>query len=204
MARYTGPVTKKARAFGDTIFGYDKYFERRKYPPGQHGLSKKRKARSDYANQLAEKQKAKYTYGILERQFRRIFHNATRRHGVTGEVLLQLLEARLDNTVFRLGIAPTRRGARQLVSHRHITVNGRVVNIPSYTLKPGDVVAVRSRSKGMEVITTHAGAKTNDPRRYPWLEWNPDKMEGVFLTFPQRDQIPEKINEQLIVELYSK
>ncbi len=204
MARYTGPVTKKARAFGDPIFGYDKYFERRKYPPGQHGLSKKRKARSDYANQLAEKQKAKYTYGILERQFRRIFHNATRRHGVTGEVLLQLLEARLDNTVFRLGIAPTRRGARQLVSHRHITVNGRVVNIPSYTLKPGDVVAVRSRSRGMEVITTHVGAKTNDPRRYPWLEWNPDKMEGIFLTYPQRDQIPEKINEQLIVELYSK
>ncbi len=204
MARYTGPVTKKARAFGDPIFGYDKSFERRKYPPGQHGLSKRRKARSDYALQLAEKQKAKYTYGILERQFRRIFHNATRRHGVTGEVLLQLLEARLDNTVFRLGIAPTRRGARQLVSHRHITVNGHVVNVPSYTLKPGDVVAVRSRSKGLDVITTHAGAKTSDVRRYPWLEWNPDKMEGIFLTFPQRDQIPEKINEQLIVELYSK
>jgi small subunit ribosomal protein S4 len=204
MARYTGPVTKKARAFGDPIFGYDKSFERRKYPPGQHGLSKRRKARSDYALQLAEKQKAKYTYGILERQFRRIFHNATRRHGVTGEVLLQLLEARLDNTVFRLGIAPTRRGARQLVSHRHITVNGHVVNIPSYTLKPGDVVAVRSRSKGLDVITTHVGAKTSDVRRYPWLEWNPDKMEGIFLTFPQRDQIPEKINEQLIVELYSK
>ncbi|MCS7037767.1 MAG: 30S ribosomal protein S4 [Saprospiraceae bacterium] len=204
MARYTGPITKKARAFGDPIFGYDKSFERRKYPPGQHGLSKRRKARSDYALQLAEKQKAKYTYGILERQFRRIFHNATRRHGVTGEVLLQLLEARLDNTVYRLGIAPTRRGARQLVSHRHITVNGRVVNVPSYTLKPGDVVAVRSRSKGLDVITTHAGAKTSDVRRYPWLEWNPDKMEGVFLTLPQRDQIPEKINEQLIVELYSK
>lgn len=204
MARYTGPVTKKARAFGDPIFGYDKSFERRKYPPGQHGLSKRRKARSDYALQLAEKQKAKYTYGILERQFRRIFHNATRRHGVTGEVLLQLLEARLDNTVFRLGIAPTRRGARQLVSHRHITVNGHVVNVPSYTLKPGDVVAVRSRSKGLDVITTHVGAKTSDVRRYPWLEWNPDKMEGIFLTFPQRDQIPEKINEQLIVELYSK
>lgn len=204
MARYTGPVTKKARAFGDPIFGYDKSFERRKYPPGQHGLSKRRKARSDYALQLAEKQKAKYTYGILERQFRRIFYNATRRHGVTGEILLQLLEARLDNTVFRLGIAPTRRGARQLVSHRHITVNGHVVNVPSYTLKPGDVVAVRSRSKGLDVITTHAGAKTSDVRRYPWLEWNPDKMEGIFLTFPQRDQIPEKINEQLIVELYSK
>ncbi len=204
MARYTGPITKKARAFGEPIFGYDKYFERRKNPPGQHGPNKRRKARSDYALQLAEKQKAKYTYGVLERQFRRIFHNATRRHGVTGEVLLQLLEARLDNTVFRLGIAPTRRSARQLVSHRHITVNGRVVNIPSYTLKPGDVVAVRSRSKNLETITTHVGAKTSDARRFPWLEWNPDKMEGIFLTFPQRDQIPEKINEQLIVELYSK
>lgn len=204
MARYTGPTTKKSRSFGESIFGYDKYFERRKYPPGQHGQSKKRKTKSDYSVQLSEKQKAKYTYGVLERQFRRTFHNATRRHGVTGEVLLQLLEARLDNTVFRLGISPTRRGARQLVGHRHVTVNGKVVNIPSYSLKPGDVVAVRTKSKNMEIVTMHAGSKTNDVRKFGWLEWNPDKMQGTFLTYPQRDQIPEKINEQLIVELYSK
>jgi small subunit ribosomal protein S4 len=204
MARYTGPTTKKARAFGDPIFGFDKYFERRKYPPGQHGQTRKKKAGSDYARQLSEKQKAKYTYGVLERQFRRTFHEATRKHGVTGEVLLQLLEARLDNTVFRLGIAPTRRGARQLVGHRHVTVNGNVVNIPSYSLKPGDVVAVRGKSKALEIVTTHVGAKTNNVRQFGWLEWNPDKMQGIFLTYPQRDQIPEKINEQLIVELYSK
>lgn len=204
MARYTGPTTKKSRAFGDSIFGYDKYFERRKYPPGQHGLTRKKKSASNYAVQLMEKQKAKYTYGVLERQFRRTFVEATRRHGVTGEVLLQLLEARLDNAVFRLGIAPTRRGARQLVGHRHITVNGHVVNIPSYQLKPGDVVAVRGRSQSLDAITTHAGAKTSDVRKFGWLEWNPDKMQGTFLAYPQRDQIPEKINEQLIVELYSK
>lgn len=204
MARYTGPTTKKSRSFGESIFGIDKYFERRKYPPGQHGLTRKKKAASDYSRQLSEKQKAKYTYGVLERQFRRTFHEATRRHGVTGEVLLQLLEARLDNTVFRLGISPTRRGARQLVSHRHVTVNGHIVNIPSYSLKPGDVIAVRSRSKGLDLVTTHVGAKTTDVRRFGWLEWNPDKMQGVFLSFPQRDQIPERINEQLIVELYSK
>jgi small subunit ribosomal protein S4 len=204
MARYTGPTTKKARAFGDPIFGFDKAFERRKYPPGQHGQSRKKKQASNYSQQLQEKQKAKYTYGVLERQFRKTFVNATRRHGVTGEVLLQLLEARLDNTVFRLGIAPTRRGARQLVGHRHVTVNGEVVNIPSYSLKPGDIVAVRGKSKGLEVVTTHAGAKTNNVRQFGWLEWNPDKMQGIFLAYPQRDQIPEKINEQLIVELYSK
>lgn len=204
MARYTGPTTKKSRSFGDSIFGYDKYFERRKYPPGQHGLTRKKKAASNYAQQLQEKQKAKYTYGILERQFRRTFHEATRRHGVTGEVLLQLLEARLDNTIFRLGISPTRRGARQLVGHRHVTVNGNVVNIPSYSLKPGDVIAVRGKSKGLEVVTTHVGAKTSEVRKFGWLEWNPDKMQGVFLAYPQRDQIPEKINEQFIVELYSK
>ena len=204
MARYTGPTTKKARSFGEPIYGYDKYFERRKYPPGQHGLSKRRKQKSDYSHQLAEKQKAKYTYGVLERQFRRTFHNAARRHGVTGEILLQLLEARLDNTVFRLGISPTRNGARQLVGHRHITVNEKVVNIPSYSLKPGDVVGVRSKSKGLEVITTHVGAKTNDVRKFGWLQWNPDKMQGAFLSYPERDQIPENINEQLIVELYSK
>lgn len=204
MARYTGPTTKKSRTFGDSIFGYDKYFERRKYPPGQHGLTRKKKAASNYAQQLSEKQKAKYTYGVLERQFRRTFHEATRRHGVTGEVLLQLLEARLDNTVYRLGISPTRRGARQLVGHRHVTVNGNVVNIPSYSVKPGDIIAVRGKSKGLEVVTTHANAKTGHVRQFGWLEWNPDKMQGTFLKYPERDQIPEKINEQLIVELYSK
>lgn len=204
MARYTGPTTKKSRSFGESLYGYDKYFEKRKYPPGQHGQSRKRKAGSDYARQLAEKQKAKYTYGILEKQFWLTFVNATRRHGVTGEVLLQLLEARLDNTVYRLGISPTRRGARQLVSHRHITVNGNLVNIPSYSLKPGDVISVRGKSQGLENITIHVGGKTNDVRKFSWLEWNPDKMQGTFLAFPQRDQIPEKINEQLIVELYSK
>jgi small subunit ribosomal protein S4 len=204
MARYTGPTTKKARAFGDSIFGFDKSFERRKYPPGQHGQSRKKKQASNYSLQLHEKQKAKYTYGVLERQFRKTFVTATRRHGVTGEWLLQLLEARLDNTVYRLGIAPTRRGARQLVGHRHITVNGEVVNVPSYSVKPGDVVAVRGKSKALEVVTTHVGAKTNNVRQFGWLEWNPDKMQGTFLAYPQRDQIPEKINEQLIVELYSK
>ena len=204
MARYTGPTTKKARTFGDPIFGFDKAFERRKYPPGQHGLSKKKKQASNYSLQLTEKQKAKYTYGVLERQFRKTFVSATRRHGVTGEVLLQLLEARLDNTVFRLGISPTRRGARQLVGHRHVTVNGNIVNIPSYSVKPGDVIAVRGKSKGLEIVTTHVGAKTSNVRQFGWLEWNPDKMQGTFLAYPQRDQIPEKINEQLIVELYSK
>lgn len=204
MARYIGPTTKKARSFGEAIFGFDKAFERRKYPPGQHGLTRKKKQASNYSAQLKEKQKAKYTYGLLERQFRKTFVNATRKHGVTGEVLLQLLEARLDNTVYRLGIAPTRKGARQLVGHRHITVNGKVVNIPSYSLKPGDIVAVRKRSQGLEVVTTHVGAKTNNARQFGWLEWNVDKMQGVFLAYPQRDQIPEKINEQLIVELYSK
>ncbi len=204
MARYTGPTTKKSRSFGESIFGYDKAFEKRKYPPGQHGQTRKKKAASNYSLQLSEKQKAKYTYGVLERQFRKTFVSATRRHGVTGEVLLQLLEARLDNTVFRLGISPTRRGARQLVGHRHVTVNGNVVNIPSYTLKPGDVVAVRGKSQGLEIVTTHVGAKTNNVRQFGWLEWNPDKMQGTFLSYPQRDQIPEKIKEQLIVELYSK
>ncbi|MFM7152836.1 MAG: 30S ribosomal protein S4 [Bacteroidota bacterium] len=204
MARYTGPTTKKARTFGEPIFGFDKAFERRKYPPGQHGLTRKKKQASNYAQQLSEKQKAKYTYGVLERQFRKTFQSATRRHGVTGEVLLQLLEARLDNTVYRMGISNTRRGARQLVGHRHVTVNGQVVNIPSYTLKPGDVVAVRGRSKALDIITSNVGAKTSNVRQFGWIEWNPDQMKGVFLAYPQRDQIPEKINEQLIVELYSK
>ena len=204
MARYTGPTTKKARSFGEAIYGYDKYFERRKYRPGQHGNSRRRKSASDYATQLQEKQKAKYTYGVLERQFRKTFVEANRRHGVTGEILLQLLEARLDNTVFRLGIARTRRAARQLVGHKHITVNGRVVNIPSYSLKAGDVVAVRGKSQGLPLVTEQIADSKSEAKKYPWIEWNPDKMQGVFLQYPSRDAIPEKINEQLIVELYSK
>ncbi len=201
MARYTGPKTKKARAFGEAIFGFDKAFERKKYPPGQHGQSRKRKQRSDYSVQLQEKQKAKYTYGVLERQFRNLFDKASSKKGVTGEVLLQLLEARLDNTVFRLGIAPTRSAARQFVSHKHITVNGIVTNIPSYQLRPGDVVGVRGQSKSMEAIKDSIANKKG---KFPWLEFNPDKMQGTFLEYPSRDLIPEKLNEQLIVELYSK
>lgn len=203
MARYTGPATKKARSFGEAIYGYDKAFEKRKYPPGQHGMNRKRKQRSDYALQLSEKQKAKYTYGVLERQFRNTFETASRKSGVTGEILLQMLEARLDNTVFRLGIAPTRRAARQLVSHKHITVNGIVTNIPSYQMKNGDVVGVRGKSQGLSVVKENVAKKT-DVRKFAWLQWNPDKYEGIFLQYPSRDQIPEKINEQLIVELYSK
>jgi small subunit ribosomal protein S4 len=203
MARYTGPKTKKARALGEAIFGFDKYFERKKYGPGQHGNTRRRRQKSDYALQLAEKQKAKYTYGVLERQFRNLFDKANRKKGVTGEILLQLLEARLDNTVYRMGIAPTRRAARQLVSHRHITVNGVVSNVPSHSLRPGDVVSVRGKSQGMEVVRDSVNGKS-DVRKYPWIEFNPDKMEGSFLEYPEREQIPEKINEQLIVELYSK
>lgn len=203
MARYTGPKTKKARSFGEPIFGYSKSFEKKKYPPGQHGNSRRKKQKSDYALQLMEKQKAKYTYGVLERQFRRTFDKANRSKGVTGEVLLQLLEARLDNTVYRMGLAPTRRAARQLVSHKHISVNGVVTNIPSFQLKPDDVVSVRSKSKGIGVIQETANSKS-DVRKFSWLEFSPDKLEGKFIAFPERDSIPEKINEQLIVELYSK
>lgn len=203
MARYTGPKTKKSRAFGQSLFGFDKYFERRKFPPGQHGNGKRRKQKSDYAMQLMEKQKAKYTYGVLERQFKNLFEEANKSRGVTGAVLLQLLESRLDNTVYRLGIAPTRRAARQLVSHKHIVVNGVVTNIPSCQLSPGDVITVRGKSQGMDVIVNTVNAKA-DVRKFPWLEWNPEKMEGSFLTRPERDNIPENINEQLIVELYSK
>lgn len=203
MARYTGPTTKKARAFGEAIFGYDKSFEKKKYPPGQHGQTRRRKQRSDYAVQLMEKQKAKYTYGVLERQFRNLFERATRKSGVTGTVLLQFLEARLDNVVFRMGLSPTRNGARQLVSHKHIVLNGVVTNVPSTQIRPGDVVGVRGKSQGLEIIRHAVGSK-NDLRKYPWLEFNPDKMEGKFVDYPERDQIPEKINEQLIVELYSK
>ena len=203
MARYTGPKAKKARAFGEPIYGFSKAFEKKKYRPGMHGNSRRRKQGSDYAMQLMEKQKAKYTYGVLERQFRNLFETASRKGGVTGEVLLQFLEARLDNTVFRLGIAPTRRAARQLVSHRHITLNGVVNNIPSTQLRPGDVVGVRGKSQGLEVIRETVGSR-NDVRNFPWLEFNTDKMHGVFLAYPEREAIPEKINEQLIVELYSK
>jgi small subunit ribosomal protein S4 len=168
-----------------------------------HGNTRRRRQRSDYAIQLLEKQKAKYTYGVLERQFRNLFDKAHRKGGITGTVLLQFLEARLDNTVFRMGISPTRRGARQLVSHRHITVNGVVTNIPSYQLRPGDVIGVRGKSQSLAVVTDNVSRKS-DTRRYPWLEFNPDKMEGTFVSYPEREQIPEKINEQLIVELYSK
>ncbi|NET32790.1 MAG: 30S ribosomal protein S4 [Saprospiraceae bacterium] len=203
MARYTGPTSKKARALGEPIFGFDRAFEKKKYRPGQHGNSRRRRQRSDYALQLLEKQKAKYTYGVLERQFRNLFEKASRKKGVTGTVLLQLLEARLDNTVFRLGLAPTRRAARQLVSHKHILLNGVVTNIPSAQLRSGDIISVRGKSQGMSVIRDSVSAK-NDVRKFPWLEMNPDTMSGTFLEYPERDQIPEKINEQLIVELYSK
>jgi len=201
MARYTGPKTKIARKFGEAIYGEDKYFERRKYPPGQHGNNRRRGKKSQYAIQLQEKQKAKYTYGILEKQFRNLFEKASRQGGNTGEVLMQLVESRLDNVVYRLGLAPTRRAARQLVSHRHITVNGEVVNIPSYQLKPGDMVGVREKSKSLQVITD---SLANNKSSYEWLKWNDEKMEGEFVNRPERVQIPENIQEHLIVELYSK
>jgi small subunit ribosomal protein S4 len=201
MARYTGPKTKIARKFGEAIFGDDKAFEKRNYPPGQHGSNRRRGKKSEYAIQLMEKQKAKYTYGILEKQFRNIFAKANRSKGVTGEVLLQLCESRLDNVVYRMGISPSRSGARQLVSHRHITVNGEVVNIPSYTLKAGDVVGVREKSKSLKAIDDALSANSSV---YEWITWNSEKMEGNFVAVPERMQIPENIKEQLIVELYSK
>jgi small subunit ribosomal protein S4 len=201
MARYTGPKTKIARKFGEPIFGDDKSFEKKKYPPGQHGNNKRRGKKSEYAIQLMEKQKAKYTYGILERQFRNMFEKATSSKGITGEVLLQLCEKRLDNVVFRLGLSPTRRGARQLVSHKHITVNGEIVNIPSYQLKENDVIGVREKSKSLSVIED---ALSKSSAVYEWLSWNSDKKEGTLVSVPQREQIPENINEQFIVELYSK
>lgn len=201
MARYTGPKTKIARKFGEAIFGDDKSFEKKNYPPGQHGNNRRRGKKSEYAIQLMEKQKAKYTYGILERQFRNLFEKANRSKGVTGEVLLQLCESRLDNVVYRMGIAPSRRAARQLVSHRHITVNGEVVNIPSYSMKPGEVIGVREKSKSLFVITESLASNSNV---YEWITWNSEKMEGNFVTIPERMQIPEAIKEQLIVELYSK
>ena len=201
MARYTGPKTKIARKFGEPIFGDDKSFEKRNYPPGQHGNAKRRGKKSEYAIQLMEKQKAKFTYGILERQFRNLFEKASRSKGVTGEVLLQLCESRLDNVVYRFGLSPSRSGARQLVSHRHITVNGSIVNIPSYQVKVGDVVGVREKSKTMNIIVE---AKGKDASAYEWLSWNKDQLQWTYVSLPERLQIPENIKEQLIVELYSK
>lgn len=201
MARYTGPKSKIARRFKEPIFGPDKALEKKNYPPGQHGLAKKRSKVSEYGVQLAEKQKAKYTYGILERQFERMFHIAQKTKGITGEVLLQLCESRLDNVVYRLGISPTRSGARQLVGHRHITVNGNVVNIPSYIVKPGDVIAVREKSKSMEAIVNSVSGGSS---KYAWLDFDSKQMTGKFINRPERQQIPENIKEQLIVELYSK
>jgi len=202
MARYTGPKSKIARKFREPIFGPDKALERKNYPPGMHGVSKRRGKQSEYAIQLQEKQKAKYTYGVLERQFANLFDKAASKEGITGENLLKFLEARLDNTVYRLGIAPTRAGARQLVGHKHITVNGEVVNIPSFSVRPGDIIAVRERSKTLEAVTSSvAGRKQN---KYSWLEWDSNVLTGKFLNYPSRDEIPENIKEQLIVELYSK
>jgi len=201
MARYIGPKTKIARKFRDPIFGPDKYYEKKNYPPGQHGNSRRRRKQSEYGMQLMEKQKAKYTYGMLERQFKNVFLKASSKKGITGEILLQLIESRLDNVVFRLGIAPTRSGARQLVSHKHITVNGKVVNIPSYALKEGDLIGVRERSKSLEVIMNSLASRAD---KYSWLEWEDEKLTGKFLNYPEREEIPENIKEQLIVELYSK
>ncbi|MDC1029769.1 30S ribosomal protein S4 [Flavobacteriaceae bacterium] len=201
MARYTGPKTKISRKFGEPIFGADKSFEKRNYPPGQHGNNRRRGKKSEYAIQLMEKQKAKYTYGILEKQFRIIFARASQSKGVTGEVLLELCESRLDNVVYRLGIAPTRSAARQLVSHRHITLNGALVNIPSCHVKPGDIIGVREKSKSLSAIT-HSLERNSSV--YEWLTWNASTLEGTFVSTPQRLQIPENIKEQLIVELYSK
>ena len=201
MARYTGPKTKIARRFGEAIFGEDKSFEKRNFPPGQHGNNRRRGKESEYKVQLMEKQKAKYTYGILEKQFRNIFAKANRSKGVTGEVLLQFCESRLDNVVYRMGVSTSRSGARQLVSHRHITVNGSIVNIPSYSLKSGDVVGVREKSKSLQTISDALSVSSNV---YEWITWNSEKMEGSFVAVPERLQIPENIKEQLIVELYSK
>ncbi len=202
MARYRGPKTKISRRFGEPLFGADKYLERRNYPSGQHGKMSKRKKQSVYGIQLNEKQKAKYIYGILEKQFKKTFEKADRKDGVTGEILLQLLESRLDNMVYRLGIAPTRRAARQLVTHKHILVNGNVCNIPSYELKEGDIVSVREKSKSLLVITE--SVERGRAGQYSWIEWDSKLLSGKLLNRPSREDIPENINEQLIVELYSK
>lgn len=201
MARYIGPKSKIARRFGEAIFGADKVLSRRNFPPGQHGNNRRRK-QSEYAVMLAEKQKAKYTYGVLERQFRNLFEKSAKAAGITGEVLLQHLESRLDNVVFRLGIAPTRAAARQLVSHKHIIVDGNVVNIPSYAVKPGQIVGVREKSKSLEVIDAALAGFNHS--KYPWIEWDENLKGGKMITLPQREDIPENIKEQLIVELYSK
>ena len=201
MARYTGPKTRIARKFGEAIFGPDKVLSKKNYPPGQHGANKRRKT-SEYGIQLREKQKAKYTYGVLEKQFRNLFEKASRTKGIKGEVLLQLLEARLDNVVYRLGMAPTRAAARQLVSHKHIIVDGKVVNIPSFSVKPGQIVGVREKAKSLEVIADALSGFNHS--KYPWLEWDEASKSGKFLHLPERADIPENIKEQLIVELYSK
>jgi len=201
MARYRGPKSKIARKFNEPIFGPSKALQKKAYGPGQHGRGR-RKKQSEYAIQLNEKQKAKYTYGVLERQFANLFHKASRKSGITGEVLLQLLESRLDNVVYRLGISPTRRGARQLVLHKHILVNDEIVNIPSFTLKTGDKVSVREKSKSLEVVVNSLTG--NRSQKYPWLDWNSSEMSGKLMMLPEREEIPENIQEQLIVELYSK
>ncbi|PKP13699.1 MAG: 30S ribosomal protein S4 [Bacteroidetes bacterium HGW-Bacteroidetes-3] len=201
MARYTGPKTKIARKFGEAIFGEDKSFEKRNFPPGQHGANRRRGKKSEYSIQLAEKQKAKYTYGILERQFSNLFKKASSSKGITGEILLQLCECRLDNVVYRMGVAPSRSAARQLVSHRHITVNGELVNIPSYSLNAGDIVAVREKSKSLLAIENSLANRSDV---YEWISWNSETKQGNFVSVPERIQIPENIKEQLIVELYSK
>lgn len=201
MARYTGPKTRIARKFKEPIFGPDKYLDRRNYPPGQHGLNRKRAKMSEYGIQLQEKQKAKYTYGLLERQFKKLFLKAASKKGITGQNLMKLIESRLDNVVFRLGIAPSRAAARQLVTHRHILVNGEICNIPSMLLNPGDIVAVRERSKSLEVITNSLNGHSN---KFNWLEWDSNLFTGKFMNYPEREDIPENINEQAIVELYSK
>ena len=201
MARYTGPKTKISRKFGEPLFGEDRTLEKKNYPPGQHGNSKRRAKKSEYAIQLMEKQKAKYTYGILEKQFRNIYNKANRGKGITGELLLQLCESRLDNVVYRMGISKTRDGARQLVSHKHVTVNGSIVNIPSYTLRPGDKVSIREKSKSLKSIESSLLENNSE---YEWIKFNRERLEGEFVSIPEREQIPENIKEQLIVELYSK
>ena len=201
MARYTGPKTKISRRFGEPIMGNGKWLTKNSNPPGQHGATKKRKTLGEYALQLKEKQKAKYTYGLLEKQFRKTFDEASRRKGVTGENLIQLLEARLDNTVYRLGISVSRQGARQLVSHKHITVNGDVLNIPSYSCKPGDVISLKNKSAANTAITGNVRGKNP---KFNWVDWNEAELKGIFITYPERDSVPENIKEQLIVELYSK
>jgi len=201
MARYTGPKTKISRIFGEPILGNGKWLNKNSNPPGQHGAQRKRKTMGEYALQLREKQKAKYTYGVLERQFRKIFEEANRRKGVTGETLIKLLEARLDNTVYRMGIAPSRPGARQLVAHKHVTVNGVVVNVPSYQLKPGDIVGLKEKSRNNTAVTSQIRGKN---QKFNWVDWNETEMQGTFIAYPERESVPENIKEQLIVELYSK